>query len=842
MASFQRVALFILFDALEHDLVTYVREAVGDDTFLNDREREKARRRVATLDGRGLDPNSDFDLVYGLDLGEKYALVLRTKDRLSEQLRDYFSGLQGSFERIVKVRNDVMHGRPLTIDQQVVALAFAQSLLRSSSYWPTLRHTYTEYTNNPGAFLNRSVVFLDEGASAEALNNLPVPDHDATGFLSRPTLEKDLKKRILGRNPVVTVLGEGGNGKTALALQVLHDLVRSNDHNFDAIIWTTAKTSDLTATGIVELNRATVAATELMKDALILDPDIGEPEERLRKFLEENKVLLVIDNYETVVGSEITRLAQDVPGESKLLFTSRHPIGGDITVTVGEMTPKEAMTYYRRLVDVHSVSSLKKINEGTISGWLKKVSYKPLLIKWLVLGVKSGLNANNITQNIDIALRYCLDNVILNLGKEAQAVIVVLAVLPSSVPPSVIQAVSNLTANQINDGLAELNRFGLIDSKVHADGSQSFFVRQFSRSYIQRLIKPAPAVSESIIRNYQKVESSFQEERLIKGGKRYHPNNMVVRSRSELIVANLLRRAMGFAESGRFEEADDRLAEAKSLEPTYFEIHRCEAYIALTQNDWSRAIEAFKNAISLDTEQPQLYTGLAGTLMRLLENNEAAEYFDKAIELDADSYTLREAARNQYMMANFDSAQGYLDRAFDAAGPYHYERMKLFDVQLQLFTRKAEYKLKQDLLDEALCAVDEFAAYLESIDPTAIDERLVFHALKVEPTIVALERALSKRPLETLRARQSLAKITSVGVGLEFELSLPGNHLGILKHEGRRADYGFLQSESIEDAFIHITRVPAEIWDWMLADGPVYFDVDQDDYGRPFAFNVSRAE
>lgn len=111
-----------------------------------------------------------------------------------------------------------MHGRPLTIDQQVIALAFAQTLLKNSGYWPTLRETYTEYTNNPGALLEKSVRFLDEGISTEALHNLPVPEHDATGFLSRPTLERDLKKRILGRNPVISILGEGGNGKTALVV------------------------------------------------------------------------------------------------------------------------------------------------------------------------------------------------------------------------------------------------------------------------------------------------------------------------------------------------------------------------------------------------------------------------------------------------------------------------------------------------------------------------------------------------------------------------------------------------------------------------------------------------
>lgn len=75
------------------------------------------------------------------------------------------------------------------------------------------------------------------------LNNLPRVEYDDTGFVPRPKLEADLKKKILGRHPVVTVLGEGGNGKSALTLQTAYRLLNSDDHNFDAIIWVTAKAS-----------------------------------------------------------------------------------------------------------------------------------------------------------------------------------------------------------------------------------------------------------------------------------------------------------------------------------------------------------------------------------------------------------------------------------------------------------------------------------------------------------------------------------------------------------------------------------------------------------------------
>lgn len=74
---------------------------------------------------------------------------------------------------------------------------------------------------------------------------------------------------------------------------------------------------------------------------------------------------------------------------------------------------------------------------------------------------------------------------------------------------------------------------------------------------------------------------------------------------------------------------------------------------------------------------------------------------------------------------------------------------------------------------------------------------------------------------------------------LPFELTLPGGHVGCMKIEGRKPDYGFLASSTAEDAFLHITRVSAETWSHLLGGGEVSYDIDQDEFGRVFAFNVS---
>ena len=113
LLPYQRVALFILFDAIERDLITTIRSATLNDDFMAPSEREKAHARLAKS-GNTTAGTGDSDLIVMLDLGDKYEIALRTLE--SGPVFEYLSSLRNTFVKTISVRNDVMHGRPLTID------------------------------------------------------------------------------------------------------------------------------------------------------------------------------------------------------------------------------------------------------------------------------------------------------------------------------------------------------------------------------------------------------------------------------------------------------------------------------------------------------------------------------------------------------------------------------------------------------------------------------------------------------------------------------------------------------------------------------------------------------
>ena len=737
MASYQRTALFILFDAIETDLVNHIRNSSsGGEIPLTPEERDKARGRIAKLENSSLSLNDDNDVIYGLDLGDKYSLLLRMKSSLPASTAAYFSKLKTQFDRAVSVRNAVMHSRPLTTQEYAFGFAFANELVRSQPFWPELGRRFREYNKDPHAFLHKSIALIEEPVNGEAINNLPIPDYDDTGFVPRPDLESELKRKILSRHPVITILGDGGNGKTALTLQVLYNLLSLNDHTFDAIIWTTAKTSRLGIRDIESIEGAITDSLGVFRNvADQFESGDDEPLERVRRLLLQNKVLLVIDNLETVLDDRIKAFAEDVPGESKVVFTSRIPLGSDLSMTVGEFTLSESKTYLRRLIEAYAASALRSSTSDQLERYARRLGNKPLLLKWFVIGVMSGLDPERIIANPDVALKFCLENVVDSLGPSARRVAAAMTAIQRPLSLHSVEHIVNSGLADAENGLSELFRYALVEQDRDVTNERAFFLRPFVRSYLSRVIGVTPEDTAIYIRRNKRIDAMFQEAQAFGRGNPYGMRNYVVRSRSEALAANDLRRAVGLSMSGRQEEADNIIADLRISMPDYFEVPRVEAFIRREQGDFARVADCYEHAIDLEPGQPQLPFFYAGFLMRIAEGDAAARWFERALAIDRDPLILREAARNEFSRGDFPKAQNYLDEAFTYNRTNWMHEVVLIDLQVQLFTRKSEFLLHNGDFSGALSSLKSLMEFLGNKDRTVFDEKLVRHIMNCSSAV-----------------------------------------------------------------------------------------------------------
>ncbi|MXO71442.1 tetratricopeptide repeat protein [Alteraurantiacibacter buctensis] len=840
MASIQRIALFILFDALETDLSSYIRSIPDDSLVLTEDETTKSRLILSQNSAKTFDAESTFDLVHALDLGQKFSITLRHKEYFSESFINYIKNISGKLGRIIGVRNSVMHGRPLTVDEYVIGFAFASDLLNKPNFWPNLARTYAEYSKDPERLANRSISVLENPPDFGALNNLPIPDYEDTGFLRRPELESELKKKILGRYPVITVLGDGGNGKTALTLHTLWNLIDSDDHNFDLILWYSAKTATLTERGIKDISSSYTDSLRIIEDASSFGREGKDSFESLLLLLEENKVLLVIDNLETITGPYIERLVQDVPGDSKVLLTSRVPISGDLPISVPQFSESESLKYLRILSKSDSIKTLNDKTDAELTKYCRRLGFKPLLIKWLALAVKSGASPERIVSDPKDALRFCLENVLDRLQGQAIKVAQCLVSVSESIAASVVEEISGLSAVEVESGLLELSRFALVEFSDLPNSERTFRLRPSVRSYIVRISNPAKDEMEIYQRRFQKIQSRFEIRRANQDFNRYEIRNYVVRTKGEAVAEAKLRDLHRSLQRGLTEEVEKGIEELKISAPGYFEVYRFEGYAAYVWSDLPRSIEAYEAALEYGPKQPQLHFFLGGMLLRAGYAADAALQFAEALTLDPDAApVLREAARAEMRECRFDIAKSYLTRADALSGPTFKETALIIDLWVQFYQRKIDFFVGNEALSLAEDECGNFVSYLESEGTRAFDDTIVDHVLKVLPCLKAL---ISDRRIDAVNARRLQEWINNEIYHENPHSFEDGRFFGGLKLRGRQENFGFLEVRDGREFFIARQNVTPDVWGWLLQGGAVEFSVRNKPDGRTEAYDVEKFE
>lgn len=230
----------------------------------------------------------------------------------------------------------------------------------------------------------------------ETMANLPAKKPD---YIARPDVEPELLSRLRDpeEDPVVTLDGMGGIGKTSTALAVLHDLCHESGM-FDFIIWLSARDVDLLTSGPMQVqpqvstsNEMANYATSLLRPYLDVD-SFSDASDAFRAVMRgeffPGRILVVFDNFETVQnpGDVFRQIKASVRLPNKALITTRHEeFRGHYPIEL----PRMPYNLFKQLVDVTAsrlgIVSLLRGQEQ----WIHKVHQEsfghPYIIR-IVLG------------------------------------------------------------------------------------------------------------------------------------------------------------------------------------------------------------------------------------------------------------------------------------------------------------------------------------------------------------------------------------------------------------------------------------------------------------------------
>ncbi|WP_152613858.1 NB-ARC domain-containing protein [Vibrio renipiscarius] len=184
-------------------------------------------------------------------------------------------------------------------------------------------------------------------------NNLPHKfESDITGLIGRNRDLDELKKKLSSqRVHTAAIVAPGGFGKTALALDLLKQLVSSSETTnwLDAVTYVTLKTKtwlddkfvDLQAVDEIEKVEQNIAE----QLGIIFDEYIDNLEQAIESF-GDKRILICIDNLETIIrdnDDEFQSFIDKLPREWKVIVTSRVTITNAYIYSLQELNERNAI-------------------------------------------------------------------------------------------------------------------------------------------------------------------------------------------------------------------------------------------------------------------------------------------------------------------------------------------------------------------------------------------------------------------------------------------------------------------------------------------------------------------
>lgn len=733
-------------------------------------------------------------------------------------------GLSQAFQRIVAIRNQVAHTKPMRLDDAAYLADIASRLVSiDPQTWSTLDETMKRISDNPAYVLGLTPTWRAEEPGGTPFHNLPIPEFDETGFFGRREELKRLKKLIKGNYPIVSVLGTGGIGKTALTIQAAYDLLDDPDRPFESIVWVTAKSAVLTATEIVTITDAVKDSLGLFSQAAeFLGGTRGEdPIEELSGYLASFKVLLILDNLETVLDPLLRDFLADIPVGSKVILTSRISLGMlDNPIALGALSPDDSINLLYALCRARGVEQLKGLQRQEVARYGERMGGHPSYIRWFVAGLQAGRRPEDLLGDSGLILEYCLSNVYDYLDQDSRTALGVFQVLPGAKNMAEVAHLNNFNGSDAERVLLSLlttNFLSMSSRSTAGTLDSTYFLSEFAKDYLDRWHPIDRLQRSNILARNQELKDQGAAFSVEMAANPYSPETVTIRGVEDAHVARLLKEAM----QARVDEDALRLCEeAQKLAPHYSEVYRVEAGLRARMRDDSGALQAYERAMDLSDGASTRFHFGGFLLNEAVDISRALTVLQEGARADPNSPEIAsQISWAHYLLHDWGLAFAAASRVLSLPRATFAEKSVAAIIAVRATHQKMEHDFDRDQANLALEIAEEAIELCEAAGSECIAGESADLLRLISATLQS--RASSLKGYLQQAAERSLTRLKELIEDADPDRQRFVSHIVRLVPE---KGFGFVAATP-DDYFVHVYElIEPEIWDSLQVGERCCFD------------------
>ena len=503
-----------------------------------------------------------------------------------------------------------------------------------------------------------------------------------------------------------------------MALRCLYDIVEAN-HDFDVVVWSSLKTTSLTTAGVRSIAGALTNELQLLQAiAATVGPDPGQLDksaliELVIALLAECRVLLAIDNMETIDREALRPLFAGVPRGSRILLTSRVGIGEfENRYALQGLLARDAIDLIRRTARLYNVPALAQREDKEVEQLAAALFRNPLAIRWFVQGYSEGRPIQDLLSkrgSLQQVLEFCFHTLYESLDEPQKTVL--RTFVATGKPLSEVQ-LALLTETWDVENVRTVIQY-LYSSNLlmrsqddwHAGESTLWTTTPFARDYILGRDRQVASERLRLQSKYKALIVARDQARADAANNLFNVGTITFRSTDQAMVVRLLSEALKEARARNVRAAADLLSRAAALQPEFYEVWRVSAYAKERSGDILGAQVDFARAVELaDGESEPLLVHYAHFLRRQEDFSAAVEILkDRALREDASpalvaayGWMLALSGDPESAVQQYDRIKGELLRfGFDG-------QRQLLTQYIEVMRREAEVRQRQNRYEDAL--------------------------------------------------------------------------------------------------------------------------------------------